>query len=327
MTFYPFPAIVAHADWSSNPEKRWLAKAELSEGCRYAIDPPQKVGTLGTLFERLHEQAGPNNWILIGFDFPIGLPYVYARQIGIDDFIRLLPKLGAGRWQGFYEVAHTPEEINIYRPFYPHRPLGARRKYLMDALNVHSFDDLRRTCEKAYPGRRAASPLFWAVGGQQVGKAAISGWRDLLAPQRGRLGSSLSFWPFEGRLADLGLPGHIVVAETYPAEFYSHLNIAFSHASAGDRSGKRVQEDRSANATTLFNWAMQNFVVLSPQLSVEIRKGFGPSRYGEDRFDAVIGLLGMLNVIFGKRSEAWPKDESIRRIEGWILGQAPLPVV
>ena len=33
------------------------------------------------------------------------------------------------------------------------------------------------------PGRRAAAPIFWTLGAQQVGKAAIAAWRELLQAQ------------------------------------------------------------------------------------------------------------------------------------------------
>ena len=53
-----------------------------------------------------------------------------------------------------------------------------------------------------------------------------------------------------------------------------------------------------------------------------LRSGFGPTAAGEDPFDAAAGLVGMLNVLFGHRLPGEPADDQIRRIEGWILGQA-----
>lgn len=58
---------------------------------------------------------------------------------------------------------------------------------LKKGLSLKMFDELRRLCEMSvpawsvYPGRRAACPLFWTLGGQQVGKAAILGWREVLS--------------------------------------------------------------------------------------------------------------------------------------------------
>ena len=47
--------------------------------------------------------------------------------------------------------------------------------------------------------------------------------------------------------------------------------------------------------------------------------GFGLSLDGEDRFDAVVGLFGMLNVVLGRRSCAEPPG---LKVGGWIFGQA-----
>ena len=53
----------------------------------------------------------------------------------------------------------------------------------------------------------------------------------------------------------------------------------------------------------------------------EIEDGFGAGADGEDRFDAVVGLLGMLGVVRGRRCSGEPDDPVVRRVEGWILGQ------
>jgi len=62
-------------------------------------------------------------------------------------------------------------------------------------------------------------------------------------------------------------------------------------------------------------------VIVAPQLAAALKDGFGASPDGEDRFDAVIGLFGMINVILGNRPAGEPEEEAIRKIEGWILGQ------
>ena len=41
---------------------------------------------------------------------------------------------------------------------------------------------LLRRCERGGNGHKQACCLFWTLGGNQVGKAAIIGWRDVLAP-------------------------------------------------------------------------------------------------------------------------------------------------
>ena len=118
-------------------------------------------------------------------------------------------------------------------------------------------------------------------------------------------------------------PGRIVIAETYPAEFYRHLGLVWSPRVPGRTSGKRAQADRARNAVPLLAWATSTGVILDSALAVLIRDGFGPAKDGEDPFDAAVGLFGMLNVVLGRHPAGDPGDEETRRIEGWILGQRP----
>lgn len=314
------PTLVVHADWSSGPAKRWMARASRGADGVYRAGAPEPVGDLATFFDRLRGAAGDGGCVLLGGDFPIGLPLAHARKAGITSFPDALAEFGAGEWRRFYEVCSTPQEISLHRPFYPARPGGARQQHLLAGLGAASMDALRRQCERAYPGRRAAAPLFWTLGGQQVGKAAISGWRDLLGPalRSGRPG--LLLWPFAGRLDRLCAPGHIVVAESYPAEFYGHLGVVLR--SGGRGGGKRVQSVRKANGLVLSAWAAQAGVELDPLLAGQLQDGFGGAPDGEDRFDAVVGLFGMLNVVLGRQPPGEVRDGPLRAIEGWILGQA-----
>jgi hypothetical protein len=86
-------------------------------------------------------------------------------------------------------------------------------------LDLICIDDLRRKCELASGARRAACPLFWTLGANQVGRAATIGWRDLLSPALNNI-PNVKLWPFDGSLADLLKPGNTVIVETYPAEYY-----------------------------------------------------------------------------------------------------------
>jgi hypothetical protein len=61
-------------------------------------------------------------------------------------------------------------------------------------------------------------------------------------------------------------------------------------------------------------------VTVTPSLREAIADGFGGARDGEDRYDAAVGLCGMLNVVLGWRTAGDPEEEEIRKIEGWILG-------
>ena len=133
---------------------------------------------------------------------------------------------------------------------------------------------------------------------------------------------TVKLWPFEGTLTELLQPNHVVVTETYPGECYDHLGVEFSRRS-GKKWGKRVAADRRRNASALLRWAERVGVALTWSLVEEIENGFGEKAAGEDPFDAVVGLFGMLNVVLGHRAPGEPTDALIRSVEGWILGQMP----
>jgi hypothetical protein len=313
------PTLVAHADWGATPGKRWLARAK-RQGRGWRAQAPSPVAAPDRLLADLAVEAGPRGVVLAGFDFPIGLPLAYARQARVRAFRTLLPSLAGP----FFEVAERPEEISILRPFYPARPGATSQAQLVAGLGVASMDELFRVCERATPLRRAAAPLFWTLGAQQVGKAAISGWRDALIPAlRGAL--DVALWPFEGSLAELLAPGRIVVAETYPAEAYAHLGLDLAAVSAGTAQGKRVQAVRAAQLPRVLEFATRLGVELEPELQAAFADGFGSKPDGEDRFDATVALFSMLDVALGQRPAGEPADPEIRQIEGWILGQQPPP--
>ncbi len=175
------------------------------------------------------------------------------------------------------------------------------------------MDALRRRCERATPTRPAACPLFWTLGANQVGKAAIAGWRDVLQPARAR-GARL--WPFDGSLEQLAQSGAPVLAETYPAEAYRHVGVRFAPGMS-----KRRQEDQRLAMVGLADHAARRGVRFGRELAARVAAGFGPSDGGEDAFDALIGLLGMLEVVDGRRPAA-PATAAPDRWEGWIIGQS-----
>ena len=302
------PALVAHADWSMHAAKRWMACAVVRpEG--YLALPPAPVGALESFWTRLGA-AAPSGSILIGFDFPIGLPAAYAERVGIADFPLALERFG----NDFYEVARTPQQIALARPFYPHSPGGRSRRQLLVGLGFESWQHLHRRCDRSTPDRQAACPMFWTLGANQVGRAAITGWRHLLAPAR-RGGVDVAIWPFDGTLADLLGTRRFVVAETYPGEVYGHLGLELRA-----HGGKRRQAARAANAARLLAWAEHSEVAVAAALAAEIADGFGRDSGADDRFDAVVGLFGLLNVLRGARATGEPDEAVVRRIEGWILG-------
>jgi hypothetical protein len=307
--------IVAHTDWGVDPRKRWVAVAagNVRDGWSAAAARPMPDG------RDLRSQLGvpSDGQLVVGFDFPIGLPLAYAERARVPRFLDLLPDLGQADWAEFFSVADIAEEISINRPFYPRtaQVKGAKQQvHLTSALGI-PMSDLRRRCEQGQPNRSAACSLFWTVGGNQVGKGALEGWRMLKDHP-----SPIAYWPFEGTLDDLLQSSAIVAAETYPAEFYGHLGL-------GRVIGKRRQERRAALAPKLRSAALDLGIGLAPDLQAQIDDGFGATSHGEDAFDAFVGMVGMINVISGRRAPGEPRDDDcITTVEGWILGQAAIEI-
>jgi hypothetical protein len=235
---------------------------------------------------------------------------------GVTSFPRLLEQIGHGRFERFADPAATPSEIRLERPFYPRGagPKGSvAQNHLIQALGLESARDLYRHCDLAQSGRARASPLFWTLGAKQVGRAALSAWQDLIRPSLG----ALALWPFAGSLDRLLANRRAVVAETYPAEAQAQLGVALGRSGSGS---KRRQSDRRALAPDLLAIAERLDVALGPDAVGTIETGFGSGGDGEDRYDSMVGLLGMLQVLRNGRCPV-PDDPEVCTVEGWILGQ------
>ena len=245
---------------------------------------------------------------MLGFDFPVGLPKVLGPSLKVCAFRQVLRNLADGVWPEFLQPAGTIDQVSPTRPFFPARnlPRGVvSRQGLAEALGAACYDDLLRRCDRPSAERRATSSLFFLVGGQQVGKAAIAGWRELILPYAGDATTAL--WPFDGALAELLAPGRTVLCETYPGQFTRPLGLTVG---TGGRS-KRRQADRQAQATALLGKTADMDLVLDPALRHQIEDGFGSGPQGEDAFDSLVGLLGMFLVLTERLDLA---------LEGWILG-------
>ena len=307
------PALVAHADWSTSPAKRWMAVARLSRGI-YELTEPEPVGETADLLARLQRRAGGMPFV-VGFDFPIGVPMAYAERAGITSFVAALPQFGHGRWSQFYDLAETRPEISLERPFYPRRAGGTSQRDLVQGLGVTSMDALYRRCEISEKRPRACS-LFWTLGANQVGRAAISGWREVLTPALAHSAMSVAVWPFHGELPTLLAAHECVLVETYPAEACLHVGVPLGGWSKRRRADRQVQGRRLLDRA-----AERPEVRISPSLDEAIRDGFSDRGDGEDRFDAVIGLVSMLEVIGGRRRDGAPQPSAALTVEGWIFGQ------
>ena len=306
--------VIAHADWSAHPRKRWMAVARGSDDA-LEVSRPCEVGPPATLLQRLAARGdGP---LVIGFDFPLGVPLAYAERAGVKSFRELLARAGKGELARFFEPAETPDEISIARPFYPRRPGGTRRRQLVDALGLTGFEELLRRCDRATSGRGAAAALFWTLGGQQVGRAAISGWRDVLQPALADPETDIALWPFDGEFDALITDHRIVVAETYPREAALQVGLG----APGGSWSKRSQRDRAGKAPQLLRYAERVGLTIDPALRGDLEDGFGAGATGEDKFDATLGLLLIAGVLAGRCPPCTPPPGEIRCIEGWILGQ------
>jgi hypothetical protein len=304
-----------HADWSVTPGKRWVAVAE-RRTARWTVSGPELVGPAGALLERAFAAAAEGQRLLVGFDFPIGVPAAYGALTKLESFRHLLHKLGGGEWSQFFEVAKSPSDIRISRPFYPLvSKKGVSRAELVAGLGVRSFDDLLRVCERRTEYRRAACSLFWTLGGNQVGKGALTGWQEIIRPalQRGA-----ALWPFDGTLPDLANAPGVVLAETYPAEAYRMVNAGFRHGES-----KRRQADRRSKGAAVLAWAERHGIVFSADASAALNSGFGSQSNGEDQFDAAMGPLKMIEVTDGRRveRERTKQPAETANWEGWILGR------
>jgi hypothetical protein len=307
-------ALAAHADWSIDPRKRWMTLARPTRGV-WHVDAPVLVGDVGTLLPRLHA-AAEGGAVALGVDLPIGVPRAYAAQRRESGFLHFLQQTGG--WPDFFQVCATLDELRPERPFYPARGIrGMTRAAHAAALGLGGPDGLSRACDRATAHRPAGAPLFWTLGANQSGKAAIAAWRDLLVPALRT--DAIRLWPFHGPFRSLLAPGAVVIAETYPAEALRHLGLRLT-------GSKRRQADRAGVADALLAAMVPLRARPDPLLVAALRDGFGADAPGEDRFDCLLGLLCVLNVLAGHRPDTAPDDPWLQYWEGWVLGQTALPL-
>lgn len=296
------PKLLASADWSVNHAKRRMATAERTSTGAYAVNAPEEVGDVHTLISRLQARAGVGQSVLLGFDFPIGLPRHYAKHLGLETFRASLPIFGKGVWSDFFELSDVP---SWRQPFSPKDYRKKKSKAdLIKALGG-SKDRILRHCER----QGKAESLFFTVGAKQVGRGAIVGWRDVVRPAL----DDVKIWPFDGPLNELVSESGVTIAEIYPGAAYAALGVDIG------KPGKRKSEQdhrRKALAPLLKHWPL-NDAILTHSARSQFAAGFA----SEDDFDAMVGVLSMLQVAFGLRSSGEPRDDrDVIDIEGWILG-------
>jgi hypothetical protein len=281
----------------------------------WILKAPRLVGDVATFLDRLVQEAG-GGAVALGADLPIGLPRAYAATRTEADFMSFLR--GVRGLPDFFTVCATLEDIAPARPFYPARGVaGMTRLAHALALGLSDASALSRACDRATAERPAGAPLFWTLGANQSGKAAIAAWQQMILPALADQ-NTLRLWPFEGAFRSLLAPGTVALAETYPAEALRHLGIRL-------RGSKRRHADRCATAGALMTAMDQQSATPDDAMRQAILDGFGADASGEDRFDSVLGVLCVLNVLAGNRPDTAPPDPWIQRWEGWVLGQTALP--
>ena len=301
--------VIFHADWSINPNKRWVAMAERRQSgweiSSLAIAPCNLTAKL--------LEAARDKRVLAGFDFPIGVPAKWANKVKLGSFPSFLDQLSKDPDPAFFKVAGSQNEISPERPFYPATAkAGVKQEHLYQRLGFQSFNELRRKCEARTDNRKHACPLFWTLGANQVGKGAISGLREVVIPC---VKAGARLWPFDGELGLENSTG-LTIAEAYPAEIYGWLCIKFQ-----GEGGKRSQAKRREFVPKIFEWLEERSISLFKDVSAQLQDGFGAAANGEDRFDAFCGACGMIEIANGCRAAGAPRDPDIRNFEGWILGQ------
>jgi hypothetical protein len=311
---------IAMLDWSaSDPTKRQLALAR-RDGERWRLDPVRQLDTLcdpARFIGWLDAQAGEGS-ALVGLDLVLGVPQAWASRAGVTSLRGLMSEAGEGRWSTFWAVADTIEEVSLERPFFPRvARRGQTLQQLIDALGLDNAHALRRVCERPRPGQPSPCPLFWTVGASQVGKGTLAAWRGLIKPALAC--PHVALWPADGEL-DLLLerPAARVLAEVYPADALGALGLASALRAAG---GKRAAGARRAASAALTAWLVARDVQIEPALGEQLETGFGAGAAGEDAFDALVGLCGLLMLVRGERIVAEPGAEVDRALEGWILGR------
>jgi hypothetical protein len=275
----------------------------------HAIEP---VGMLNQ-FRQALSTHGKTDALWLGLDMPIGFLGRWYDGANVQGFKTLLGLLETDEWQNFFEVCQVPEDIRFRRPFYP-KTSGAKgsvkRDHLLTALGLSDFNALHRKCEFPTSARTAACPSFWTLGANQVGKGMLHGLRNLIIPGHR---DGFNIWPFSGDLTTCSHKPGVTLIETYPGEIYGWLSDT-------SELTKSNQNSRAKFLHKLRHDAHANGIEISPAVWADIKDGFGPDYGKDDAFDALIGVMGLIEIAEGRRPENLPNTPSVLNREGWIVG-------
>ena len=126
--------IAAHADWSVDPRKRWVAIARREAGI-WHLAAPVPVGDVATFPARLRAMAD-GGAVALGVDMPLGLPRAYAALLPERDFPHFLTTVATR--PDFFRVCTSLAEVGLGRPFYPARGVAGMTYCMNSALQPES---------------------------------------------------------------------------------------------------------------------------------------------------------------------------------------------
>jgi hypothetical protein len=106
-----------------------------------------------------------------------------------------------------------------------------------------------------------------------------------------------------------------------PPSIIPSLVCHFPHLT---KAANVVGQTAKAYADILISWANFLNIVLDPSIGQILFTGLVDNLYGGDRFDAIAGLYGMINVILGNHPTVEPLHPRFTTVEGWIFGQEGL---
>lgn len=316
------PSLVIAADWSCRWDGRWLVEAERS-GNEYIISHPIPVGPPEHLVPSILQRLREGEVALLGLDFPIGLPQLYAKYRAIRSFKHWLETMPEAAWKQF---ATPSDEPTLEKPFGPKRSESGvlTKAQLAERLGL-TVAGLYRRCDSS-AGPPDPQSLFFTLGANQVGKAALHGWWSVIRPNL----QGIKLWPFDGTLEELLASPGLVVVEIYPSAAGRIIALPRSAASrSGDTiRGKREPEYRLSEGVRnrIRVAAGQVGATFSSSAADWIERGFADSH----DFDALVSLLGMLTAIRSNSDgelSAVTSESYVRSVEGWILGVSAAPTL
>ena len=235
--------IVAHADWSVDPRKRWIAVAR-RDGDVWRLAAPiagrsRSARCLSACAMRLRVAPWHSASIC-----RLGCRAPMRRGLPERDFLHFLATTATR--PDFFQVCATLAEVGPGRPFYPARGVrGMTRAAHAIALGLEGPAGLSRACDRATAERPAGAPLFWTLGANQSGKAAIAAWQHLLLPAL----HEIRLWPFAGPYRDAAHAGR----DCRSRDLSSRGATASRHSAQGQQA-PAVRPGRCRRAGSSMQW-------------------------------------------------------------------------